>query len=125
MPLTGEGSAEGEQHEEDPEVTVAKYMAYRSAERNAHRKALIVSWAIAAPAAYLATVQFSLGQKMIQWLPSGSREMPPDIYIQILTGMIVFSVILLALFPLQIHLRRRWSPARDSFGLSNGGGPST
>lgn len=105
--------------EEDAQVTVTKYMAFRRAQRRNRTKAHLISWMLALPVAWLAWKSKSY-QLLLDWLNLttvvGERL---RLLTEIATVGWVWMLTVTFLFPLRWHLRSRWRVDPERFGLSD------
>lgn len=113
--------------DEDPEVTVAKWMAFRQAQRDNRKKVHLLTWALALPVAWLAWKLQSY-QAVMDWANvaandglTASEAERVRLLVEICTVISAWMITVTLLFPLRIYLRARWEVDPERFGMSPNG----
>jgi len=105
--------------EEDPEATMAKYMAYRRTQRRNKLKARLLSWVLAMPVAWFAWKLQSY-HLLLDWLNTATPVEPRvRMMAEAATVGWAWMLAVLVLYPLRRYLRKKWQVNPERFGLGD------
>lgn len=118
-----ESPSQDEQDEIDPEVQMAKHMAYTRAKMRLHRKVVIISWILALPAFWF-TWQSGVHQHLVTWLEPTETANPElaVLIIRLTTATFAWAAVIALLYPLRVYLKNRWAVDPERFGLDHSRG---
>lgn len=108
-----------DEKDEDPEVTVAKFMAYRRAQHRNRKMAHLITWLLALPVAWLAW-KFQAYHLVMDWMsisPSDGERV--RLLMEIVTVAGTWMITVNLQFPLRLYLRARWEVDPKRFGISS------
>lgn len=105
--------------DQDPEVLVAKYKAFRSEQRRLKMKTHFLSWVLAIPVAWFAWKSNAYG--VILELSNTSSVSHNGLHnlVEVSTVALAWLLTVAFLFPLRWHLTNRWKVDPERFGLSD------